>query len=169
MKLLSSNSDQVEIDTTGMSHCILTTAPSDCTNGGATYMFWIKQFDSHVGSILTTLDWSVPREGIRMTVNNGKLSVDIFREGNSLNRNSAQVENFGDHVESWLHVTIVWHTDPAFQFYYGGTLQLDTSPAYTTSSHNTYEAPLRMILGRLYVTKVEGQTKNMILDNTDVL
>ena len=31
VQLLSANSSQLEIDTTGMVPCILTTAPSDCT------------------------------------------------------------------------------------------------------------------------------------------
>ena len=87
VRLNSSNGDQVQIDTTGMEPCILTAVPSDCTNGGATYMFWVKQLDSVKGPILTTMDWGPPREGIRISVgNDGKLKLAIFREGSTENR-----------------------------------------------------------------------------------
>ena len=102
-----------------MSPCILTTAPSDCTNGGATYMFWIKLLNEAGGAILTTLDWASPREGIRISAgNDGKLRAAIFREGATLNRFSGWVPGINDHVNSWLHVAIVWYTDPKYEMFF---------------------------------------------------
>ncbi len=59
-------SDEVEIDATGMSPCIL--APPQCISG-ATYMFWVKLHDTISGVVFTTLDWDSPREGIGFHLN----------------------------------------------------------------------------------------------------
>ena len=163
-QLLSTNSSQLEIDTTGMSPCILTTAPSEC---GATYMFWIKQLDGNGGVILTTLDWSTPREGIRISAgNNDQLHVSIFREGATQNRFSGRVSGINDHIDSWLHVAIVWHTDPKFEIFFNGELKTVNQNADYTSSHTTFEARMRMKLGVEYITRNTAvKTRDMIIDN----
>ena len=169
MRLNSSNGDQVQIDTTGMEPCILTAVPSDCTNGGATYMFWVKQLDSVKGPILTTMDWGPPREGIRISAgNDGKLKLAIFREGSTENRFSCSVPDLSDFVNDWLHITIVWNTpNPRFDVYYNGILKTFSQGTQYTSSSTTRAAtvPLRMFLGRQYVKlNTNNPAKNMILD-----
>ena len=170
VELLKSNSDQIEINTTGMSPCILTTAPSDCTSGGATYMFWIKLLDGQRGPILSTQDWSNPRKGIRiMGENDGKLKVTIFRQGTTSNRFKGEVLVFNNYIDSWLHVAVVWQNDPRFEIYFNVIEQIVTQGTqYTTSgsSHVTLESRMRMKLGAQYVTFSNTiKTKNMILDN----
>ena len=166
-KFLSANLSQLEIDTTGMSPCILSTAPSDCTNGGATYMFWIKQLSEEKGAILTTLDWSSPREGIRVSAgNNGKLDVAIFREGATHNRFTGSISGFGSHIGSWLHVTIVWCTDPKYEVFFNGVAKSVTQSSDYSSSSTTYAPRMRMRLGVQYITKVNDvKIKSMVIDN----
>ena len=210
-----------------MSPCILTTAPSDCTSGGATYMqwriqdfpeegaptpqggapthdlakfsqklheieriwtprggraskillcrsatdmFWIKLLDAQRGPILSTQDWSDPREGIRiMGENDGKLKVTIFRQGTTSNRFKGEVLDFNSYIGSWLHVAVVSHSDPRFEIYFNGMKQIVTQGTqYSTSGSSsvTLEPKMRMKLGAQYVTFSNTiKTKNMILDN----
>ena len=120
MRLLSTNSDQLEIDTAGMSPCILTTAPSDCTNGGATYMFWIKLLNEEGSAILTTLDYNSPTKGMRIEAgSDGKFCATVFRKGPESNYFNACNAGIGNMIGSWMHVTTVWHTDQSFEVFLG--------------------------------------------------
>ena len=167
VQLLSANSSQLEIDTTGMVPCILTTAPSDCTNGGATYMFWIKQLNGEKGAIVTSPDWGPVREGIRISASNdGKLKAAIFREGVTLNRFHGRVSGFNNHLNSWLHVAIIWYKDPRFEIFFNGRLKTVTQDINYASSSITNEAQMRMKLGVEYITRnTDVKTRNMIIDN----
>ena len=171
VRLNSSNG--VQIDTTGMEPCILTAVPSDCTNGGATYMFWVKQLDSVKGPILTTMDWGPPREGIRISAgNDGKLKLAIFREGSTGNRFNCNGPDLNDFVNGWLHITVVWNTpNPRFDVYYNGIPKTFSQGTQYTNSSTTRAAtvPLKMFLGRQYVRlNTNNPTKNMILDELSV-
>ena len=149
-----------------MDACILTTEPDDCTNGGATYTFWIKLLDSVNGVILTTLDWGPPREGIRIQAHNGKLKLLIFREGSWGNRFSCKIPDINDFVNDWLHITVVWNTpNPRFEVYYNGIPKTFSQGTHYGGSHATQAAtaPLKMFLGRDYV-RVNTPPKNMIFD-----
>ena len=167
VQLLSANSSQLEIDTTGMSPCILNTAPSDCTNGGATYMFWIKLLNEEGGAILTTLDWDPPREGIRVSAgNNLKINVAIFREGATHNRFSSSISGSGSHIGSWLHVTIIWHTDPKYEVFFNGVAQSVSQSSDYFSSSIIQALQMRMKLGVEYITRVTAlKVKSMVIDN----
>ena len=150
-----------------MSPCILSTAPSDCTNGGATYIFWIKLLNEEGGAILTTLDWSPPREGIRVSAgNNGKLNVAIFREGATHNRFTGSISGFGNHVGSWLHATIIWHTDPKYEVFLNGVAQSGSQSSDYSSSSIIHAPRMRMKLGVEYITRVTAlKVKSMVIDN----
>ncbi len=161
-------SDEVEIDTTGMSPCIL--APPQCTSG-ATYMLWIKLHDTISGVVFTTLDWSSPREGIRFHLDaNGKLHVAIFRVGPDLNRFTGTANGFHSNVHAWQHISVVWKTDPKFDVFLDGmSLSVSQGTAYSSSNHQTYEPRMRMFLGREYITRNTAvPTRNMTIDELKV-
>ena len=168
VQLLSTNSDQLEIDTTGMSPCILTTAPSDCTNGGATYMFWIKLLNEEGSAILTTLDYNSPTEGMRIEASNdGKYCAAVFRKGPEPNFLNACNAGIGNMIGSWMHVTTVWHTDPKFEVFLDGDSKPMSQPDnYGSSLPMVSEAQMRMKLGLLFLTHGSGvKTRSMIIDN----
>ncbi len=155
--------DQVEIDATGMSPCIL--APPQCTSG-ATYMFWIKLMDTISGAIFTTLDWSAPREGIRFHVDgNGKFQAAIFRAGPDLNRFQGQTNGFHNNINAWQHITVVWKTDPKYEIYLDGVANTVSQGGVYTSSSGTWAARMRMFVGRQYVTYNNNvKTRKMVFD-----
>ena len=164
MKLLSDNADQVEIDVTEVADCILTTAPSDSTNGGATYMFWFKQLGTTTGGILTTLDWSPAREGIRFSlVQQKKLQIAIFREGATLNRFEKTVSGLDAYYGTWVHITVVWMTEPRYVVYYNGVMKADLPGDYGSSS-SVSPARLRMKIGSQYIQH-GGSSASMVMDS----
>ena len=166
VKLLSASSDQMEIDTTGMPACILSTAPSDCTNGGATYMFWIKQLDDLGGNLITTTGGKT--EGCIIHVTTGSyLSMQIVRKGSSGNKFYKEVPGMDDFINTWLHVAIVWYPEPIWmiRFYFDGTEINPNDPCITDGSKDVTDSELRMILGRESLNCLTSAlVQNMIFD-----
>ncbi len=120
MFLDPATSDQVEIDATGMSPCIL--APPQCTSG-ATYMFWVKLLDTKSDAILTTMDWSSPTEGIKLSLNShGSFYAHVFREGLNLNNFRSDANDFHSNLNTRQHITVVWKIDPKFEVFVDGVV-----------------------------------------------
>ncbi len=165
--LNSSTLDQVELDASRMSKCVL--APGQCESG-ATYMFWIKQQNTKTGAIFTTMDSQRKQtEGLRVRTKGDRMSILIFSPQETRNRFGNSVAGIDKHVNKWLHVAIVWHIDPKFEVYFNGVAQtvLGVNDYYTAIEKH-FESPLRMVLGRMYLTyrnKLhDPPTKDMVLD-----
>ena len=172
VELLSNRSDEIEIDTSEMNPCLLTTSPEHCTNGGVTYMFWIKQLDDKKGGIITTYDWNPGKEGFRIYYTKaGYLVARIRRKGaaQSGTKIYKSVSGMKDHINSWLHVAVVYLTEPVreMHIYLNGEEIGPDDPTLLDSGDPTSSSDMRMKLGRLYVILNSTSTmltKNMIFD-----
>ena len=158
------NNEYVELDVSTLPQCLLTTEPTDCVNGGATYLFWVKLLDSTSGGILTTLSWSPPREGIRITQNGNNLGLAVFRKGASDNR--FQGSGGGLVYNTWLQITVVWYNDPKLEAYYNDGFAFDTTGAYGSSSTAT-DTEGKFVLGREYTSRDQTYC-SMIIDNINL-
>ncbi len=162
VSLDSVTSDEVEIDTTDMNPCIL--APPQCTSG-ATYMFWIKHLNGLGGAILTTMDWHPPSVGIRFEVfASGILYAQIRRYGARLNQFTGHTPGFHDNIDTWQHTVVVWKTDPKLEIYLDGEAKMVSQGVNYADHTKTVAAPMRMFLGREFVTHTASLTNKMIFD-----
>ena len=160
-------SDEVEIDTTGISPCIL--APPQCTSG-ATYMFWVKHLNNFGGAILTTVDWHPPRVGIMFEVfDDGRFRAIIHRHGATSNRFSGKTPGFHDNIDTWQHTVVVWKTDPKLEIYLDGEAKMVSQGVNYADHTKTVAAPMRMFLGREFVTHTASLTNKMIFDELILL
>ncbi len=158
-----------EVDASSMNPCML--APPQCTTG-ATYIFWMKLLDTFGGGVLTTMDWSSAREGIRIsTADNGKLGVVVFKEGSDSKRFSLSSQQvLHDKINMWQQVAVVWFVTPRVKIYLDGLDETASQPSTYSSSSNTLEARMRMVVGRPYVVhKATFHTPpNMLFDELSV-
>ncbi len=168
MSLSSSTQGQAELDTSSMSKCVL--APLLCKSG-ATYMFWIKQQNTKAGSIFTTMEGGGGKgtEGLRVTTKGDRMLLVLFGQQTNKNTFGSNVRGLNKYVNKWVHVAIVWHIDPKFEVYFNGRAQTVLGAKdYDTVGSKIHESPLRMILGRMYLTyrnKLhDPPTKDMVLD-----
>ncbi len=153
-------SDEVEIDTTGMSPCIL--APPQCTSG-ATYMFWVKHLNGLGGAILTTMDWDQPREGIKFEMfNDGRFYILVRKYETNSNKFFGHAPGFHVNIDTWQHIVVVWKIDPKLEIYLDR--EVKTVSQGSNYQGQTYPAPMRMFLGREYVTHTATLTKKIIFD-----
>ncbi len=155
--------DYAELDVTTLPRCLLTTSPTDCINGGATYLFWVKLLDPTEGGILTTMSWPA-REGFRISQNGNWLCPSVFRKGASNNR----FEGSGDGLvyNTWLQITVVWHNDPKLEAYYDDGFAFDKTGAYGNSSSATDNGG-KLVLGREFINK-DQRYCSMIIDNINL-
>ena len=79
-------------------------------------MIWIKQLDGTDGSILKTMDWDSPQEGINIVEQESLKNIGIFQvlvlqQGTKANFHFDLISHFSDYVGSWfmllLHGTLI--------------------------------------------------------------
>lgn len=97
-----------------MSPCLFTLSPDDCVNGGATYMFWIKQIDyPEEGVIVSTLDPN--KEGFKVKVDGtGKLTyyMNVLSSQTILTGyTSVSGLDMAQYINSWVHLALIKHND----------------------------------------------------------
>ncbi len=142
----------------------MTTAPTDCTNGGATYLFWVKLLDPTNGGILSSLSWNPPREGINIKQNSNNLAVGVYRKGATDNRFIETIS--GVVYNTWIQITVVWHNDPKLQAYFNDDFAGEVSGPYTSAS-TVQDNEGKLVLGRRY-TNMENTYCSMIIDNINL-
>ncbi len=148
--LLNASSHGFLVDSSDMTPCIL--APSQCATG-ATYIFWIKLLDENRGPVLTTMDWNVKREGVRIIVaGSGRLSISVFKFGTGLNSfEAASPGILHNNINMWQHIAVVFHATPRVEFYIDGVSRTRTHNHAYSSSATTYKARLKLVIGREWV------------------
>ncbi len=154
----------MELDVSTLPRCLLTTEPTDCVNGGATYLFWVKLLDPTGGAILTTLSWGPPREGLRISHNGNNLYLSVFRKGASSNR--FESPGSGLVYNTWLQITIVWYNDPKLEAYYNDGFAFEKTGAYGSSSSTT-DNEGKLVLGKEFTNRNQGYC-SMIIDNINL-
>ncbi len=159
----------VQIDLPGMSPCVLTLSPEDCTNGGATYMFWMKPLDDVHGVILSTMK-NQGNGGVIFWVNvSGEFSYRITQSGLAPTMLRGKINNFDQLTNSWVHMTLVKSNyNPTLKIYQNGTeVPVSNSPEIPIPFEIPVERdPLEAVaLGKAFVSASSPQPpKNMILD-----
>ena len=148
--LLNASSHGFWVDSSDMTPCML--APSQCATG-ATYIFWIKLLDENRGPVLTTMDWNVKREGVRIIVaGSGRLSISVFKFGTGLNSfEAASPGILHNNINMWQHIAVVFHATPRVEFYIDGVSRTRSHNHAYSSSATTYKARLEMVIGREWV------------------
>ncbi len=129
-------------------------------------MFWVKLHDTSSGAILTTLDWSSPREGIRFHLDqNGDFKPAIFRLGSDLNRFEGTATGFHNNINTWQHIVVVWKIDPKYEVFLNGIAKTVSQGTAYASSSGTQAARMRMYIGRQYITYNNNvKTRKMTFD-----
>ncbi len=140
-------------------------APPHCTSG-ATYMFWVKQLVTLGGLVLTTMDEHPPQEGIRLYLySDGSFFTEIYKLGPNKNKFSWKANyGFMDNILQWKHIIVVWKTDPELAIYLNGKPKGKSPDKGYSGNSEVHEAPMRMFVGRSYVTHSHILTNKMIFD-----
>ncbi len=162
LKFDRNNNDYVELDVSTLPRCLLTTSTTDCINGGATYLFWVKLLDPTTeGGIMTTLTFSPEREGLKIRTKSGnKLYVAKFKKGDLYTKFHHSVNDLV--FNTWLQITVVWRNDPKLEIYFNNNLASDKAGSYFSNHHIT-DTEGKMVLGRWY-TGSGGGYCSMIID-----
>ncbi len=154
----------VQIDLPGMSPCILTLSPQDCTNGGATYLFWIKPLDDEQGVIFSTVK-EQRTEGITVRIlSSKKLFYTINQANVASNIFAGETENNFEHTD-WVHMSLVKFNDNSTMKIFESGTEVSVSVVPETDMTINREPPIGLALGKTFVASGSGmETKNMILD-----
>ncbi len=170
LEFVRANGDIAEVDLTGVPPCIYTGSATHCTNGGLTYLFWIKIVDTTQGLIFTTTSWTPPREGIQLKIqNNAEIRFTVFRKGehNENNRVWGKIEG-PLIVGSWFHMSLVWSPSPNLEVYYNGVglgnAYTITGMTYTSNPYACRDTDGRMIFGKLNVNQ-GANSANFLIDD----
>ena len=165
----------VNVNTTGVNNCILSASTESCTNGGATYMFWMKLFDNtgftnvYVtrATIISTAN-QCQNEGYKLRPTH----INIVRMGATTL--IPWVYSMESIVGEWTHVALVWRVDPdisinkgTFELYFNGISQsVSTVLGFSlVSICDEIGASLnKMVVGRESVDSYSGRSPNMIFD-----
>ena len=167
----------MELDVTSLSSCALTAAPSDCSNGGLTYMMAVKLLDENDGTVFTTVGRSTGTgpidAGIRLDYVDKAFEVFVPRQAGS---GTTQARRYGvgtvvdGYVNTWLHVTLVWNpSNLNVLLYYNGQAQTVTHE-WRGKAINIQAPEKRLKLGVRFLSYDEpGKPgKNMVLDDFKV-
>ncbi len=133
-------------------------------------MFFIKQLDAEEGSILATKDFKPKKEGFVFQARSGgifRVNKLIYGNGSNGEMFTVTVPGFGQHVNSWLHVIVVHHTDPrGLQVYFNFVAQDDTETVKPDLA--VVSSAMRMVIGRADVTHLPVRSrfaaKTMVFD-----
>ena len=129
-------------------------------------MFWVKQLVTLGGSVLTTMDEHPPWEGIRLhQYSDGSFLAEIYKLGPNENTFTRKANyGFMDNIHQWQHIVVVWKTDPKVAIYLNGKLKGKSPDKGYSGNSEVHEAPMRMFVGRSYVTHSHSLTNKMIFD-----